>query len=798
MDATEIRPKHRYCATKGGNSRIIMAESFSVMRQIDQQLLSCGICLERYTTPKVLPCLHTFCQKCLDSYIPPESLSITCPICRQQSILPQEGVEALQSNFFITNLIEVIENPKVCRDCGKESGTSMSKCVDCGDFLCEKCSDSHLTEDLTKEHNVILLADVTGYADKSLDMTLVCPNHDGNSLLYYCCACETAVCKDCTDVEHIGHKTVLLEEAIFEQKGQLQDLVTKAREQIPSLESAIVTVGTVTDNLHENNAYAEDKIKTAFGDLRKMMDERETALLGELSTIYDHKKLTLAGQKERLESILSRMSNCCDVTDETLKSGSETEILLIKKEMSEKLKELPALRLQFQPEENECLIFDPSHFQSLKKLMVNVGNINSNSAIAFETVASGDGLKVCHIGRPSIITVTTKDRKGELIKIGFASLSAEIRDESGHKQSPAIIDHQNGSYEISYTVKKEAAYELDVKLYGQHIRGSPFKIRALSGVDEGSDHLGNSSKIPRTVVKQKGTKRLSSSRSHGSNRRSNPIEDDLLMRIGTKGRNKGEFTNPQGVCVVGGKTVVADSNNQCVQVFSEIGDCKIKFGSPGRVAGKLQRPTGVTASLNGNYLVADYDNKWISVFSPEGKYVNKIGTGKLLGPKGIAVDKNGHIIVVDNKGSCVFIFQSNGKLISKFGSRGNHDWQFAGPHYVAVNKDNDILISDFHNHCIKVFDGEGNFLSSFGSNGEGNGQFNAPTGLAVDSNGNILVADWGNSRIQVFDSTGSFLSFVNSSAEPLYGPQGLAVTDDGHVIVSDSGNHCYKVYKYLQ
>jgi hypothetical protein len=41
----------------------------------------------------------------------------------------------------------------------------------------------------------------------------------------------------------------------------------------------------------------------------------------------------------------------------------------------------------------------------------------------------------------------------------------------------------------------------------------------------------------------------------------------FVIFLGTKGRNKGEFTNLQGVAAsTSGKILIADSNNQCVQV----------------------------------------------------------------------------------------------------------------------------------------------------------------------------------------------------------------------------------------
>lgn len=49
------------------------------------------------------------CHRCLQNYIPAHSLTLSCPVCRQTSILPEKGVAALQNNFFITNLMDVLQ-----------------------------------------------------------------------------------------------------------------------------------------------------------------------------------------------------------------------------------------------------------------------------------------------------------------------------------------------------------------------------------------------------------------------------------------------------------------------------------------------------------------------------------------------------------------------------------------------------------------------------------------------------------------------------------------------------------------
>ncbi|EAW68717.1 tripartite motif-containing 3, isoform CRA_g [Homo sapiens] len=657
------------------------------VQPMDKQFLVCSICLDRYQCPKVLPCLHTFCERCLQNYIPAQSLTLSCPVCRQTSILPEQGVSALQNNFFISSLMEAMQQAP---------------------------DGAHDPED---PHPLSVVA----------GRPLSCPNHEGKTMEFYCEACETAMCGECRAGEHREHGTVLLRDVVEQHKAALQRQLEAVRGRLPQLSAAIALVGGISQQLQERKAEALAQISAAFEDLEQALQQRKQALL---------------------------------------------ELVL--------------------------------EVDGLRRSVLNLGALLTTSATAHETVATGEGLRQALVGQPASLTVTTKDKDGRLVRTGSAELRAEITGPDGTRLPVPVVDHKNGTYELVYTARTEGELLLSVLLYGQPVRGSPFRVRALRPGDlpPSPDDVKRRVKSPGgpgSHVRQKAVRRPSSMYSTGGKRKDNPIEDELVFRVGSRGREKGEFTNLQGVSAASsGRIVVADSNNQCIQVFSNEGQFKFRFGVRGRSPGQLQRPTGVAVDTNGDIIVADYDNRWVSIFSPEGKFKTKIGAGRLMGPKGVAVDRNGHIIVVDNKSCCVFTFQPNGKLVGRFGGRGATDRHFAGPHFVAVNNKNEIVVTDFHNHSVKVYSADGEFLFKFGSHGEGNGQFNAPTGVAVDSNGNIIVADWGNSRIQVFDSSGSFLSYINTSAEPLYGPQGLALTSDGHVVVADAGNHCFKAYRYLQ
>lgn len=756
-----------------------------VVRQIDKQFLVCSICLDHYHNPKVLPCLHTFCEKCLQNYIPPQSLTLSCPVCRQTSILPEKGVAALQNNFFITNLMEVLQRDP---ECSRPEACNVLESAGAA-IACQPLS---------------------------------CPNHEGKVMEFYCESCETAMCLECTEGEHREHVTVPLRDVLEQHKSALKNQLDTVRNRLPQLTAAIDLVNEISKQLTERKNDAVAEISNTFDELEKSLHQRKTALITEVENICSTKQKVLQAQLTSLLQGKENIQSSCNFTEQALSHGSATEVLLVQKQMGERVSALARHSFPENPHENghlECLV----ETDGLRRSIQNLGVLITTGAVGHTSVATGEALRHALVGQHTTVTVTTKDKDGELVKTGNAVLRAEILSADGACTEAEVVDNKNGTYEVGYTIRSEGEFTFSLLLYEQPVRGSPFRLRAVkpSDVLQSPDDVKRRVKSPSGGgghVRQKAVRRPSSMYST-TKKKENPIEDELIYRVGTRGRDKGEFTNLQGISTSSnGRIVVADSNNQCIQIFSNDGQFKMRFGVRGRSPGQLQRPTGVTVDMNGDIIVADYDNRWISIFSSDGKFKNKIGAGRLMGPKGVAVDKNGHIITVDNKACCVFIFQSNGKLVTKFGARGTSDRHFAeksganialeqklsksgpvfSPHFVAVNNKNEIVVTDFHNHSVKVYNADGEFLFKFGSHGEGNGQFNAPTGVAVDANGNIIVADWGNSRIQVFDSSGSFLSYINTSADPLYGPQGLALTSDGHVAVADSGNHCFKVYRYLQ
>ena len=159
--------------------------------------INCGLCSGTYRQPKLMPCFHTFCLSCLDTYVKNiEQVGSTfdCPLCKTKIDLPEGGVDSFQSNIYLprsaTYFIEENEESHICDLCGPDV-TATSHCTICEENFCERCSEMHLKQRATRTHTLLPLSASTSGSKVPLKRRQFCAKHPNDEL--------RVVCKDCND-----------------------------------------------------------------------------------------------------------------------------------------------------------------------------------------------------------------------------------------------------------------------------------------------------------------------------------------------------------------------------------------------------------------------------------------------------------------------------------------------------------------------------------------------------------------------------------------------------------------------
>ena len=118
-------------------------------------MVECSICAEEFTDPRILPCVHTFCLKCLEQIglnkRPGENLP--CPVCRSVFKIPDAGIQGIPKNFFMESLLDMhrlskLDPKTLCDACleddsVKEKPSALMMCIECKQKLCDNCGRCH-------------------------------------------------------------------------------------------------------------------------------------------------------------------------------------------------------------------------------------------------------------------------------------------------------------------------------------------------------------------------------------------------------------------------------------------------------------------------------------------------------------------------------------------------------------------------------------------------------------------------------------------------------------------------------
>ena len=126
---------------------------------------TCEKCDKYYEDPRMLPCLHSFCLGCLQKELDTHT-TLNCPNCKEQVILPENGLSGLPQDLRKANEAElerirekVEEADQQCELCGRtdSTGKAVAYCIECKEYLCKFCEGRHGKRENTAQHNLFMI-----------------------------------------------------------------------------------------------------------------------------------------------------------------------------------------------------------------------------------------------------------------------------------------------------------------------------------------------------------------------------------------------------------------------------------------------------------------------------------------------------------------------------------------------------------------------------------------------------------------------------------------------------------------
>ncbi|OWF51060.1 transcription intermediary factor 1-alpha-like [Mizuhopecten yessoensis] len=214
--------------------------------------LTCGICLEFFDNPLMLPCSHNFCKKCLEGIINARQgyrlrrgpgVNIDCPLCQRHWSL-DNGLEGLPGNLTLDNII------------------------------------SHY-----KSKGAVPYSEASWNSD--LDITeVICKMHD-EPMIFYCLTCDSAVCKECACCIEKGSKTSHRCTQIKEHASNLQATIssklTEVKKKVIPLNDRIQVLEDIIRGIDANQQKVEKQLVLEISSLVSLLNSRQeelTRLLG--------------------------------------------------------------------------------------------------------------------------------------------------------------------------------------------------------------------------------------------------------------------------------------------------------------------------------------------------------------------------------------------------------------------------------------------------------------------------------------------------------------------------------------
>ena len=771
----------------------------------------CSQCQEPYSEcPKILPgCLHVFCPACLHklpiSFVfqssegelgtscseessplpgPPVILSrstllerqksqevrnkkdlgalifsVSCPKCNRYSLLPQSGVDGLQTDYLALSLVDTYTSFEAlqsklphftCDQCVRDT-PAVSFCANCRKAICEDHAQCHDRWEEFSNHHVILLSSlpsgeectknqelaVIKYPAPALRLgELTCPKHfketSDHHMKYFCSSCTDLVCGNCTVSSHKAseqhHCDQITPKLLSEKRIQTQESSSQISSLLQDLDTLLGNIHSQTLNITKNGEEAKRKIEEVFSEVISTLESRKALLCSEVDNIVNGPLEHLAEGNKKVNAVKDHVMECQNFVQGNLDCEGGLSLLTVANVVSDHIKEMVVDYNELLPEievVTPAISVSSNGQDQLCDVVCNFAGVH---------LLNENSNQVSPHGKTVLFNQLMLKGKNSGSGIGNASkglslsdiFSSNIHQPPGYKQMPINANPSSLSPMVINMPKIAGIY-----------------VRTVDGVSKPSG-IRIDRRNSNLVICDFGSHQLTTVNQNGNE----------IQRFGEEGDQNGEFLFPQNsVRDAQGRTLVVDSLYR-IQIFDRNGKFLKSIGQKGK--GQLQfiDPVAITIGPNKKIYVLERQNHRIQILNSNfsfHSFIGKSGRGEceFYLPNDMTICDCEHLYVADSGNHRVQILTLDGSFLHSLGSKGSDPGELCYPSHLCVGND-EICVSEEGNHRVSVFNLKGYFILSFGRKGTGEKEFDRPLGIALDCNRVLYICDSMNNRIQIY------------------------------------------------
>uniref|UniRef100_A0A1X7UGA6 RING-type domain-containing protein n=1 Tax=Amphimedon queenslandica TaxID=400682 RepID=A0A1X7UGA6_AMPQE len=662
-----------------------------------EEQLTCPVCLDHYTNPKTLLCLHSFCQHCLEG-LPLDKKNgtyyLSCPTCRHCTELPEEGAEAFPVAFHLNNL--------------KEIHSAMEKTSVLPNPQEAMCSDHR----------------------KPLEL--------------FCETCNMVVCVTCQFRNHKGHGSDLITDSYTKHCQKLRECLSPVEGKKEAVCLALSALAEREGEIRERGEGVLEEIHEMVEEMIAVLRQSERKLTEQAKRVTDAKLKALSEQMKSAEMSLSLLEEVEDYVEQSLKAGSPQQVLRSKKQMMERMSEVTAwINVEeLHPKEKANFVLS----KDIKSLH-HIGDIVTYSSTALQQCRVKKIDRITPAGKAASFSLSIEAPDSSVLCVPVSSLRCSLvpvdkSDESIHT-TVTTTSTDPGVYRIQCYPSASGTHTVKVQVYDVHLKDTSLVIPI-------NPYLDNITPV-RTITGLKCPWEVAvTDDNHVVVIEYGGHCVTIMDREGRKVKSLGgeggsgnvEFSSPHGVAITPDKFILVSDKHR-IQKISMDGDLIASVREEGSRPLQFNDPSGVAISpITGQVYIADRDNHRIQVLNPDLTFSHSFGSegsanGQFKSPFDIAFDCQGLLYVTDTYNHRIQKFYPDGKFMGHFGNKRFGSGMLKEPIGIAIDTAATglVYVSEGGNNRISVFTSDGVFVRKFG------GEDNLPCGLAFDKDGFFYVCN---------------------------------------------------------